>query len=322
MKWNLAAGLFALLVVELHAPPPADACGIKLTVKSQMPRKAVTRTANPSDVLLLGDPPRRLERDLAAAGHRVEVAQKPGAARRKSYGIVVADSGMLDEARSSFSTSIVVVRSSDVAADMRSVERQVARKPVKTDEGRTVVAARAGRTPIAAGPAPDPSRRVVAAKEPAEAPIVPPPAPAPAPAPAPVPERIATTVPRPPVPEVNPAPPPEPRAVAKVKTPPGEVYFPYGSYKLGNPAKIALASTVRWLTDKSDVQVIIEGHADPTGNPDDNMRLAQRRAELVRDHLVSSGIDQSRIEVVSFGDTRLKYGRTDYRNRRAAIVAK
>jgi len=30
----------------------------------------------------------------------------------------------------------------------------------------------------------------------------------------------------------------------------------------------------------------------------------------------------SRIEVISYGDTRLKYGKTDPRNRRAAVVAK
>jgi peptidoglycan-associated lipoprotein len=68
--------------------------------------------------------------------------------------------------------------------------------------------------------------------------------------------------------------------------------------------------------------VIVEGHADPTGNPDDNLALAQQRAELVRDQLVSAGIDGSRIEVISYGDTRLKYGRADGRNRRAAVVAK
>jgi OmpA-OmpF porin, OOP family len=68
--------------------------------------------------------------------------------------------------------------------------------------------------------------------------------------------------------------------------------------------------------------VVIEGHADPAGTPQDNMALAQMRAESVRDYLVSAGVDQSRLEVVSYGDTRLKYGRTDGRNRRVSIVTK
>ena len=82
MKSTFAAALFAILVMDMHAPPPADACGVKLTIKSQTPRKAVARTSNPSDVLLLGTPPRRLERDLSAAGPRVEVAPTPAAMRR------------------------------------------------------------------------------------------------------------------------------------------------------------------------------------------------------------------------------------------------
>src|SRR5687767_9319038 len=169
MKWNLAAALMLTIsVVEMHTAPPADACGVKLTIKSQAPRKAIARTSNPSDVLLLGTPPRRLELDLAAAGHRVEVAPNAAAAKKKSYAVVVVDSSMQDEARSSFSGSAVVVRSGDTVADARSVEKQVGRKPLRADESRPVVAARPTRTPIAAGPGLDPNRRIVSASAPKE----------------------------------------------------------------------------------------------------------------------------------------------------------
>jgi peptidoglycan-associated lipoprotein len=309
-------------VVELHAPPPVEACGVKLTVKSAAPRKAVARTSNPSDVLLLGAPPRRLELDLAAAGHRVEVAPNAAAAKKKSYAVVITDPNMQDEARSSFSGAVVVVRSGDVTADVRSVEKQVGRKPLQTSDSRTVVAARPRRTPVETGGAPDPSRRPVAAREPKEAPppeTAPVPQPEKTPAPPPPPERVATTTPKP---EVTPPPEPKPRPAAKVENGQGEVYFGYNSHRLGSQATATLAKTIRWMKDKADVQVIIEGHADPTGTADANLALAQRRADLVRDHLVSAGIDASRIEVISYGDTRVKYGRTDGRNRRAAIVAK
>src|SRR5690606_34200677 len=120
MNWKFAAGLLMVFVVEAHAPPPADACGVKLTVKSQAPRKAVARTPNPWDVLLLGTPPRRLERDLSAAGHRVEVASSASSAKKRRYAVVITDAKHQDEARSSFGGSVVVVRSGDVAADVRS----------------------------------------------------------------------------------------------------------------------------------------------------------------------------------------------------------
>lgn len=320
MKWKIAAGLMTLLMVQ----PPADACGLKLTVKSQSPRKAVARTSNPSDVLLLGNPPRRLELDLSAAGHRVDVAPNAAAAKKKSYAVVITDPDHQAEARSTFSGSTVIVRSGDVATDLRSVESQVGRKPLRVAEARTVVAARPVRTPIASGGG-EMSPRPVAVKERepvdsggGETPPAPPTRPV---------EKV-TTQPRPPAPEVKPpevtppAPAPESRPKVAVKAAPAEVYFSVGSFRLGGSSTSALNRTVRWLKASPDVQVVVEGHADPSGTPEGNLALAQRRADLVRDFLVSAGVDASRIEVISYGDTRLKYGRTDWRNRRVAVVAK
>lgn len=315
MKWNLAAALVTVLVVEMHAARPADACGVKLTVKSSAPRKAVAHTSNPSDLLLLGNPPRRLELDLTAAGHRVEVAPTASAAKRKSYAVVITDGNLQEEARSSFPGAIVVVRSGDVTADVRSVEQQVARRPVRTAESRPVLAVGPpARTPTAAGPTQPEPRVVVNASQPKEVQPVPEPTP---PAPA-----VAAAVPRatePKVTEVTPTP-DRPKAVAKANTVHDEVYFTLGSFRLDNQA--ALAKAARWLKDSSGVQVVIEGHADPTGTHEGNMVLSQKRAESVRDFLVSAGIDQSRLEVMAYGDTRLRYGRADRRNRRAAIVVK
>jgi peptidoglycan-associated lipoprotein len=333
MKWNLAAGLVTVLMVEMHAAPPADACGVKLTVKSSGPRKSVAHTSNPSDVLLLGNPPRRLELDLTAAGHRVEVAPTASAAKRKSYAVVITDANLQDDARSNFPGAVVIVRSGDVTADTRSVEQQVARRPVRTEEARTVVAARPSRTPIAAGPAQPEPRRIVAASEPKDAQPVsePPPPPervavsvpkASEPKSAPPPERVAVSVPKASEPKVAAVTPTseKPRMVAKANAIHDEVYFTLGSSKLDDQA--SLAKAVRWLTDSSDIHVVIEGHADPTGSHEGNLALGQKRAEWVRDYLVSAGIDQSRLDVISYGDTRLRYGRADRRNRRAAIVVK
>jgi peptidoglycan-associated lipoprotein len=319
MKWNFAAGLVTAIFVAMHGAPPADACGVKLTVKSSTPRKAVARTSNPSDILLLGNPPRRLESDLSAAGHRVDVAQNASAVKRKPYAVVIADASLQDEARSNFPDAVVLVRSGDVVADMRSVEQQVGRKPIRTEAARSPVAARPPRTPIAAGPPQDPNRRIVAASEPRDTPES-----APTPPPTPPAERVATSTTRVEAPratDVAPAPSPDPRS--KAATRPGaihhEVYFPLGSSRV-DPRSLAL--DVRWLTASKDVHVIIEGHADPSGSPEGNLALGQKRAESVRDALVAAGIEESRLEVISYGDTRLRYGRADGRNRRAAIVVK
>jgi peptidoglycan-associated lipoprotein len=316
MKSKLAvlAGVLALLLVDLHTPP-ADACGVKLTVKTPNPRKAAARSSRPSHILLVGSSSQRLERDLASAGHNVEVATNPADAKRSSYQVVVADANQAGAARARFGDGVVMVRSSDTGADVRSVEGRVARKPVMADKNRPVVAAREERTPIAVGP-PKVDNRVAAKApdEPSPPPRVETPRPEPTPPPEPVREAVATTTPRP----VETA---KPRQVETAVAPArAEVYF--GINRAAPSNRAALARAVRWLKSDPAAQAVIEGHADPTGNPDDNMTLSQRRAESVRDYLVSMGIEESRLEVQAHGDTRLKYGKRDGRNRRVAVEPK
>ncbi|HEY0251099.1 MAG TPA: OmpA family protein, partial [Kofleriaceae bacterium] len=99
-----------------------------------------------------------------------------------------------------------------------------------------------------------------------------------------------------------------------------EVYFGLGSSSIGNRA--ALDKAASWLKANADVTAEIGGHADPTGSPEGNMTLSQARADGVRDYLVGAGVDASRLHVHAFGDTQLKYGRDDQRNRRVIVEAK
>jgi outer membrane protein OmpA-like peptidoglycan-associated protein len=326
MKWSLA-GVLAALLVDMHAVP-ADACGIKLVIKTQTPHKAVARSSNPSHLLLLGTPPHRLERELSAAGHDVEVEPTISTAKQTSYAVIVTDAKQADEARAKFPSAVVIVRSGDVTADINSIESQVTRRPIRTGESRPVVAAAGARRPIATGPA---QQRPVAVKEPGEAPpAVKEPTPPQPPAPAATPPRVATATP--PLPEQPPPArePPVRQASASKPAPQAqraeaaslrEVYFSLGSANISNRKGI-LDRAARWLKESSDVHVVIEGHADPTGTHEGNMILSQHRAEAVRDYLAAAGIDESRMEVVPYGDTRLKYGRADGRNRRVAIEPK
>ena len=99
-----------------------------------------------------------------------------------------------------------------------------------------------------------------------------------------------------------------------------EVFFGLGSARVSQ--SVSLDRDVKWLNDNGGASVVVEGFADPSGNHDDNMALGQKRAEAVRDYFVGSGISTGRIEVHSLGDTVLKYGRTDGRNRRATVEPK
>ena len=81
------------------------------------------------------------------------------------------------------------------------------------------------------------------------------------------------------------------------------VFFALDSAEL-SPAMRArlnpLAETL--VAGRQDVR--IEGHADPSGPSDYNVRLAGRRAEAVRDYLESRGVARDRMILVSWGSSQ------------------
>ncbi len=344
LKFAGLAGVLAHLVLQFQTATPADACGVKLTVKPSAPRKAVARSSNPSQVLLVGAPPRRLERDLAVAGHNVEVTRDASGAKKDRYAVVIVDSDQqASAARERFAGAKIIVRSGDTGSDLRNVEDNVRGTVVAAASKPDVVAAKETRTPVAAGPA---QRPPAAAAKPIEAPAEAPTAVATAPTtptPAPTPPPPATRpAPTPPPAEKAPPPPPAEKApkVAATTTPrtsedapapkPSkdvvsaaeiheEIYFRVNGKSVASSRP--LEKTVKWLTANTGVNVTIEGHADPTGSSDLNMELSRERAEAVKAFLVEKGIEESRIEVKALGDTALKYGAKDGRNRRVAIDA-
>lgn len=64
---------------------------------------------------------------------------------------------------------------------------------------------------------------------------------------------------------------------------------------------MALEAQARWLARHSRVRLLIEGHSDDPGGVSVNQQLAERRAEAVRDRLVSLGIQPERLTIVGLG---------------------
>ena len=52
-------------------------------------------------------------------------------------------------------------------------------------------------------------------------------------------------------------------------------------------------------------RITVEGFADPAGSPRYNLTLSQRRANAVREYLVSQGLSESLLRTVGYGETRL-----------------
>ncbi len=65
-----------------------------------------------------------------------------------------------------------------------------------------------------------------------------------------------------------------------------------------------LDGQARWLLTNADYRAVIEGHADEQGTREYNLALGQRRANAVREYLVSRGVPANRLQVTSFGKER------------------
>jgi OmpA-OmpF porin, OOP family len=103
------------------------------------------------------------------------------------------------------------------------------------------------------------------------------------------------------------------------------ITFPTNSAQLTPRAKQSLDIVGQALnSDKlSDFRFAVQGHADPRGNPEDNLKLSQLRAEAVRQYLVrSKHIADQRLEAVGKGDKELlnPQNPTAPENRRVTFV--
>ena len=103
------------------------------------------------------------------------------------------------------------------------------------------------------------------------------------------------------------------------------ITFETNSASLTSRAKQALNVVGEALRSEklAGFRFAIQGHADPRGNPDANLKLSQLRAESVRNYLVhNKHIDDPRLEAVGKGDTELmnKANPIAPENRRVTIV--
>lgn len=82
------------------------------------------------------------------------------------------------------------------------------------------------------------------------------------------------------------------------------VYFSFDSASLLEPAKEQLDLNAAWLRANPGMAIQIEGHCDERGTADYNYALGQRRAESVRNYLISQGIEPGRLHTISYGSER------------------
>ncbi|MBM3333878.1 peptidoglycan-associated lipoprotein Pal [Candidatus Sumerlaeota bacterium] len=102
------------------------------------------------------------------------------------------------------------------------------------------------------------------------------------------------------LPETQPVRMPPRGSVSELQT----VYFDYDRHDLRADAQATLDANVKYLAVNADVRILLEGHCDDRGTREYNLNLGARRANSVREYLVSKGISPDRLHTISYGEDR------------------
>lgn len=82
------------------------------------------------------------------------------------------------------------------------------------------------------------------------------------------------------------------------------VHFEYDSSNITPDWQAILEKHAAWISQNPKAMVQVEGHCDERGTEEYNIALGQRRADTVRDFLVSKGVDPNRLSTISYGKMR------------------
>jgi len=82
------------------------------------------------------------------------------------------------------------------------------------------------------------------------------------------------------------------------------IHFGTDLYDIDSSAAAVLDAQAAWLAKYPSVRVTIEGHCDERGTREYNLALGARRANSVREFLVSHGVAPGRITTISYGKER------------------
>jgi len=82
------------------------------------------------------------------------------------------------------------------------------------------------------------------------------------------------------------------------------VFFATNKSTLTTASRDVLRKQAAWMRKKKDLSFAIEGHADERGTREYNLALGERRANSVKDYLMTYGISGNRLNVISYGKER------------------
>lgn len=81
-----------------------------------------------------------------------------------------------------------------------------------------------------------------------------------------------------------------------------DILFPVDSSTLSTDARYELDDFAQVMNEYDKTAILIQGHTDSTGSEEHNLKLSERRAEAVFNHLALREVDPSRMAPIGYGE--------------------
>ncbi len=94
-----------------------------------------------------------------------------------------------------------------------------------------------------------------------------------------------------------------------------DILYATASAELTSRSKFILRQFARFLEENPSIYIMIQGHTDDEGKADNNLVLSEKRAQGVKNYLVSLGIDNKRLNSKGFGQNDPKVPNTNAANK-------
>ncbi len=113
------------------------------------------------------------------------------------------------------------------------------------------------------------------------------------------------------------------KAIAALEDSVNKIYFNFDKYDIRPDMQSKIKSNARLLNEMNskDFSIKVEGNCDEWGTDEYNYALGLKRAKSTKDSLISYGVNESRIMIVSFGESNPECKNSDKacwdKNRRA-----
>jgi len=94
-----------------------------------------------------------------------------------------------------------------------------------------------------------------------------------------------------------------------------DILYMTASAELSKRSEFILKQFARFLKENDNITILIQGHTDNEGDAQKNLTLSERRAEGVKDYLISQGVDKKRLDAKGYGQTQPKVPNTSAENK-------